>query len=74
MQAATVAQSPDADDGDGAAGDERPDADGGPLPCACVYASLEGEMAKRRGGRMSDRQRQGWIGGGPLSTEQCREI
>lgn len=31
---------PDADDDDGAAGDERPDADGGPLPCACVYARL----------------------------------
>lgn len=39
----------------------------GPLPCACVYASLdldldldlEGEMAKRRAGRMSYRQRQG---------------
>jgi hypothetical protein len=28
------------DDDDGAAGDERPDADGGPLPCACVYARL----------------------------------
>jgi hypothetical protein len=38
-------------------------AGGGPLPCACVYASLdldlEGEMAKRRAGRMSYRQRQG---------------